>query len=262
MKTVLRIIQLAGLVFLFLPTIALAGLSDGTILIVGAGEAARAPEFARLHVRVTSICYETSKGAKDANAALASPIVDILRGFQKAEGDKVTASGGPNLRQTETIPVAGGQYKVLCERKWRAENTLTLFTSATDLVAHIQDALLEKIDAEAASPDKTAQTFAELGQPGFGLKSETVRALKIDSQRAAWEDAKLQLEAFAGRCELKNLKLIKISPPQHSMIAKYADGTEAQIDTPILPDHISVRSELEFTWTFDPVTMNCSGGHL
>lgn len=251
-------IQLWVFAAVFCPALAFASMTQGSLMISAKGEASRAPELARMRIVTTSICYDTSLSAKEANSQLATPLLDILKSYVSKDEDKVSATGGRTIRQTETVPGSGGQYKVICERKWRAENQLSLQTSALNEVSNIEEMLLKKIDAEVISAEKAAQTFAEIYRPTFDVRAETLRELRLEAQAKAWEDAKAQLKGFKSRCELKNLKLVRVSPPDHSSYAKYADGSEGTYRTPIIPEEIVVRTDIDFTWTFDPVTTNCA----
>lgn len=234
---------------------AVASAESGKIVIVGTGQAAAAPEVVRMSVYVTSICYETSRGAKDANAEVANRVLEILRNFASDPRDRITASGGVNLRQTE-YAVVGTTTKTLCELKWRATNTLTIETGSIDGVPDLQDLLLASIDATVVDPDQAAQTYAELAQPSFSLRAETMKSLRATAQGAAYDDAKGQLDVFASRCAFQDARLTTISPPEYDAYPR-KDGDAMNSDmggsaTPIIPDDINVTATWRFEWAFTP----------
>lgn len=227
---------------------------QGRITIIGQGRAAAAPEYTRLRVEVTSICYDTSRAAKDANAQLANQALAVLRNFTDDPLDKVIATGGVNVLRTETIYV-GTEPKVICEMKWRATNTLILETKSIDMLADIQDQVLAAVDARAINPDQTAQTFAELDQPSFHLRDATLKSLKRTAQTDAYDDAHLQFEAFRDRCQFGDPRLMTIEPPEYAVYAR-KDGQPMAADssggTPILPDDLAVDATWKFVWSFAP----------
>jgi uncharacterized protein YggE len=225
----------------------------GSIVVIGQGSATAAPEFTRLHIEVTSICYDTSRAAKDANAILANQLVTLLKTFAATAPDKVTAVGGYNDRQTE-YTIVGNQTKTLCELKWRATNTLTIEMAAIDRLPDLQDQVLTAIDAVAGiDPDKVAQTYAELGRPAFSLYPESTVKLRKEAQLKAYDDAKQQFDAFSSRCAFQGPQLTNISPPEYSYYAS-RDGAAigADASTPIIPDEINVDARWRFEWSFTP----------
>lgn len=227
---------------------------DGTITVIGQGRAAAAPEFTRVRIEVTSICYDTSRAAKDANAVLANQVLAVLRNFTADPLDKVVATGGVNVLRTETIYV-GTEPKVLCEMKWRATNSLILETKSISMIPDIQDQVLAAVDASAANPNVVAQTYAELDQPSFHLREATLKSLKRTAQVEAYDDAHLQYQAFQDRCQFGDPRLTTIEPPEYSVYARkggaamVSDGT----NTPIIPDDLAVDASWKFIWTFNPV---------
>src|SRR5438874_13227903 len=93
--------KLVTLGIMILASLATAHETDlGRIEIVGKGIASAAPEYATISVSVISICYDHSRDAKNANAELANTLLTILKKYQRGPKDKVTASGGPNVRET------------------------------------------------------------------------------------------------------------------------------------------------------------------
>jgi hypothetical protein len=154
----------------------------GRIILSGDGEASSDPEMAQIEVTVTSMCYDSSRGAKEANAVLAQKIVTSMRAFTDDPRDQIVATGGPNVRQSEVIPDGSG-YKTLCEQKWRATNRITMKFSRIGLVPEVQDSLLSALEESGSmSGDKVSQTFAELGEPHFDVFPETALRLKYEAQ--------------------------------------------------------------------------------
>lgn len=228
----------------------------GSIEITGTGESSAPPEFTEVSVQVISLCYDSSRGAQEANAALANRIVDVGKRFSRGPQDKVIASGGANLRQTEYTYPTAGTPRVLCERKWRTSNTIQVQMAEIASVPDLQDELLKEMGSEAIDPSKTAQTYMELSQPSFHLYKETHKKLRTQSQERAFADAREQLEVFKKGCTLRNLRLQKVSQPQFSVRSKYADHA-ASASTPIIPDELAVNAVWKFEWEFDP-TPDCA----
>ena len=225
----------------------------GRLVVNGIGEVSAQPEMAQLEVTVTSMCYETSRAAKEANAQLAQKIVEKMQSFTVDPRDQVVATGGPNVRQTEVIPV-GGENKILCERKWRASNHITLKFSRIDIVPDLQDALLEAVDQVSdVSPSGLAQTFAELGQPHFDVYPETSLRLKHEAQAKAYDDALGQFGVFKKRCSFADERLTYIAPPQYEVIPRMRAMAAYAADsaTPIIPDVVVYQAHWRFEWSYE-----------
>lgn len=225
----------------------------GRMVINGTGEATGQPEMAQMEVTVTSICYETSRAAKEANAILANKLIEVMHPFAGDPRDQVTATGGPNIRQSEVIPDGDG-YKTLCERKWRASNRILLKFGTIEKVPDLQDALLLTADMNgAADPDQVAQTFAELGQPHFDVYPETSLKLKHEAQSKAYDDAIGQFEVFKKRCAFSDERLILIAQPQYEVLPRMrsAGVYAASNTTPIIPDEVIYQAHWRFEWTYE-----------
>ena len=238
-------------VFLFVTGTVRAG--EGTIEITGMGQANRAPEYAEIRVNVTSICYDKSLDAKDANAVLANHILTVLNKFVRSERDKVSATGGQNVRQSEVFYFPAGGSKTLCELKWRATNTLTLQTASMRDIPEIQDLVLAASDKlEGLDPKKAEQTYGELMQANFFAYPETMTLLKKESQKRAWDDAKAQLAVFKEQCNFKTIQLKSIAEPGYSLYPKVTDRlyVKESSETPIIPDKIFLSAVWRFVWTF------------
>lgn len=232
--------------------------SEGAIEIVGRAESEAPPEFTTIQVSVTSICYDQSRGAKDANAILSNDIIKILQKFVKKEKDKVTAKGGQNVRQTEYTTSPDGTTRVLCDKKWRATNSISLQTADLADIPEIQDQVLAAIDKmEGINPNKVAQSYAELMQPNFFLYPETVSRLQKEVQKKAWDDAKEQLQVFKDKCTFKNAMLKSIGQPGFSRypVAENLPHVKSAY-TPIIPDTIHIKAVWQFVWSFEQST-NC-----
>jgi uncharacterized protein YggE len=227
----------------------------GSIVINATGRASAAPELVRVTVGVTSICYESSRAAKDANATLANSILTALRTFASDPRDEVHATGGVNVRQTEYV-FDGGSSRVLCENKWRATNTLTIKTANIDALPDLQDALLAAVDLSAVDPGQMAQTYGELSQPVFDIYPETSQRLRREAQIAAYDDARTQLETFQSRCALDDAQLTSIAPPEFSAFARGVNGEAMpaadSASTPVIPTDITVQASWRFEWSFTP----------
>lgn len=226
--------------------------ANGSIEIIGRGEMGSPPEFAEISATVTSICYESSREAKSANAALATEIVSIFKKQVRSTKDKVIATGGPNSRQTEYVYSPGGATRVLCERKWRASNQIRLEVKDWSILPDVQDEVLAAVDKDAPDPGRTAQSYAELSQPGFRLYPETMVKLRKEAQGLAWNDAKSQLDAFKSGCSFKNLRLTKVFEPMFVTHAKFGDVPSEAMNTPLIPDSLTIRAVWKFVWEFDP----------
>lgn len=239
---------------------AAADSTRGSVEIIGHGESTSAPEFATMSVSVVSICYNTSLDAKNANATLANKIVTLFQGHRHGSKDKVIATGGVNVRETEYVDTGSSTRKVLCERKWKATNQITLETSELKMIPDIQDEVLKAIDeVDDVRPDKTDQTYAQLAQPGFSVYPETMQRLRKEAESKAWDDAKGQYDGFASKCDFQDSHLTSIAPPTYAY-PHFSDSPAPahggkQPETPILPDELSVQATWKFIWTYTP------GGH-
>lgn len=247
MKTISIIFLISGLARAF------ALDSTGTIEITGKGEMTAKPELFHLSVLVSSICYEKSRDAKEANALLATRLVSAAKGFARGERDKVTASGGTTVRQTEYIYPVGSSPKILCERGWRTSNSIGIEIADLAVVSELEEALLKEEESGAPNPAKVAQSFVELSSPNFLLYPETQKNMRLEAQKKAYVDAKTQLEAFKSSCVFKNLKLSKIFEPAFEMRSKYG-AAEKATEIPLIPDMLSVEAVWKFTWEFDPAS--------
>lgn len=225
---------------------------DGSVEILGRGTVEKAPEFVEMQVRVTSLCYEKPLMAQEDNAKLAEKILGVMKAYVRTEKDKLLASGGHTVRQTEYTSDSDGRSKILCEQKWRTSNVLTLQTEDMDSAAKIQEKILETLtEEEGMHPGETQQTYAELEQPAFAVYPETYSAMKKEAQAKAWGDAVGQFKGFLEQCKLQNAKLAKISEPEYFGLAKSSPLNE-EVGAPIIPDSISVSANWKFVWTFDP----------
>lgn len=247
---VFNMVRITLLILAFLATTAFSQ-ERGRVVIVGTGEASHAPEYATLRMTVTSLCYETLREAKEANAALARDLLGILQRFAVDPRSRVTAVGGPSVRQNETISVRD-QIKVLCQMKWRVTNTLKIETPALTTFGDLEDQLLVAIDQAApqgADPSKVAQSFADLSTPEFNVYDETLLSLRTTAQQKAFADAKGQFRVFAAACPLADVHLAKISPPRQEVRYQYARmGFDES--SPLIPEQVSVKATWEFEWSF------------
>ncbi|NBT58017.1 DUF541 domain-containing protein [bacterium] len=225
---------------------------EGKVEIMGRGTVEKAPEFVELQVRVISLCYDKPLIAQNDNSALSKKLLDVMKGYIRTDKDKLLASGGHSLRQTEYTSDDDGQSKILCERKWRTSNLLTLQTEDVESVAIIQDKFLEVLASEEGmNPQEKQQTYAELEQPAFAVYPETYADMKKEAQGKAWLNALTQFKGFVSRCDLQNAKLAQISEPEYFGLAKSAPLSE-EVGAPIIPDSISVSANWKFVWSFDP----------
>ena len=226
---------------------------EGTIELSGKGQAASLPEYALINVHVTSICYDTAQEAKNANASLANQLVKTLKEFARGSRDRVTTTGGHFVRQTEYFPSETGGNKILCSKKWRASNTLTLETASISDISKIQDEILSSSDRFMGSdPSKVEQSYAELMQPNFNLYPETYDQLKKKTYSQAYADAKNQLDAIKEGCSFINLQLKSIMPNfMHSSARESARAYSPSEETPVLPDEIVLKASWKFIWTFE-----------
>ena len=226
---------------------------EGSIEIIGRGTVEKAPEFAELQVKVTSICYQKPLEAQRQNAQLASQILAILKEHVRTEKDQVIATGGHTIRQTEYTADDDGRSKVLCERRWRTTNTLIIQTEAMDAISEIQEKILLAVAAsEGVDVATQEQTYAELGEPYFSVFPETYSAMKKEAQTKAWDDASGQFKVFFNQCKLQNIKLAQISQPEYMRLAKALPAPSGGEATPLIPDAISVFATWRFVWSFDP----------
>jgi uncharacterized protein YggE len=251
-------LRIVGLVLASLSLNASAGavvedVPRGRLAVTGQGLASASAEQAKMYVVVTSICYDTARAAKNANAMLANRMVKLLQGYVTTTEDTVTATGGSLERQTETIWVDGEQ-KTICERKWRTSNTLVLLVHKFDTLPDIQDSVIAAIEAAGElDPQKKAQTYAEASQPFFSVKAATDARLRREAQVAAYDDAKAQFNAFASRCPFQDVHLTVIAPPTYKVERPSAEAMEeasSELETPIIPDQIRVSAQWQFEWSY------------
>lgn len=224
----------------------------GKAVIIGNGEASASPEYLTLQVDVISLCYDTSLAAKDANAALANSLLEVLKTFATDPRSKVTAAGGSNIRQSETVN-DGDHVKIICEMKWRATNRLKIKMPDIASLASLQDGLLAAVDQAAASrlnPEKTAQTYADLSQPSFHVYDETLVKLRAEAQDKALDDAKIQLKTFMARCAFEDVRLAAIKPPRVDVYYRASGQFSVPGATPIIPEEISVNASWQFEWSY------------
>ena len=224
----------------------------GRMSLSGAGESSADPEMAQIEVTVTSMCYDSSRGAKEANAVLARKIIESMRTFTTDPRDQVVATGGPNIRQTEVIQ-DGSTYKTICEQKWRATNSIMMRFSRIAMVPDVQDSLLSALEeAGSMSGEKVAQTFAELGEPHFDVFPETATRLKYEAQSKAYDDALGQFAVFKKRCPFADERLVTISQPQYEVMPRMRGVGifAASTPTPVIPDEIVYRANWHFEWSY------------
>jgi len=225
---------------------------DGSVEILGRGTVEKAPEFVEMQVRVTSVCYDKPVLAQEDNTKLANRILEVMKAYVRTEKDKVLASGGHTVRQTEYTSDDDGQSKILCEQKWRTNNVLTLQTEDMASAAKIQEKIVETLAAEeGVHQGEKQQTYAELEQPAFAVYPASYSEMKKEAQAKAWFDALGQFKGFLEQCKLQNVRLAKISEPEYFGLAKSAPLNE-EVGGPIIPDSISVSANWKFVWTFDP----------
>lgn len=227
----------------------------GKIVIIGTGKSSAEPEYFSLQINVTSLCYDTSLEAKDANAALANDLIAILQRYATDPRSKVSAVGGINVRQSESVS-DGERMKLICQQKWRATNLLSLESPTISDLPALQDELLTEVDRMGSvQPDatKVAQTYADLGQPGFNAYEDTLKRLRAEAQKASLEDARAQVKTFTEQCLFSDVKLQAIAPPHvESRATAYSKMVGSM--TTYIPESIEVTSTWQFEWSFDAST--------
>jgi len=225
--------------------------TGGKITLVGNGSAAHAPEIARLTLTVDSKCYDTADHAKEANAALAAKLVSDLQTY----GPDVTAAGGPTTFEAQTL---GSDYHtVICENSWSTSNVLTIKTKDLAHLVELEDRLIQEITAAGQSElsDTKARTTANLSQPSFDLTKETKTQLEAQAVNETYRNARAQADALAQQCGIKNIHLTSVSPPTYQLQANagnYAPSFPGGgVSTPLIPESISVTSQLTFEWSYE-----------
>jgi uncharacterized protein YggE len=230
--------------------------ATGKVEVTGHGVAKSAPEYYSLTASVISMCYDKATEAQKANAELAQKIVDTMNGYlRRGTPDKVTTTGGASVRETEYADSGTMTRKVICERKWRTTNLVTLESGEKDKIPELQDALLQAIDqADDVRPDKTTQTYAQLGGPSFRLYPATEQKLQQDAAKAAWDDAVAQFSVFKTQCGWTDAHVSGVSRVQYLSAPHFADAAPAPGTprTPIIPDEMQVQANWNVTWSFTP----------
>jgi uncharacterized protein YggE len=222
----------------------------GTITLTGSGRSSAPPELTSFTITIVSICYDTSTAAAAANAALSTKTISALQQYATGPRDKVTSTGGPNYRETETVN-DGASTRTLCTMGWKATNTITIEMANLAQVPSMQDDVYGVVDRAAAiDPQQVAQTYADFGQPYFQVYPETDTRLRGEAEVNAYEDAEAQLTALKGVCSFDHLELTSIAPT-YSTFAM-AGGRVLDEASPIVPDQIAVQASLSITWSFDP----------
>lgn len=233
--------------------------NPGSVTLEGRGSSSSAPEFVSLGVAVTSICYNSSIEAAQANSEMANRILGVLKNFKHTDKDRITATGGANSLQTETTQV-GAESKVLCEMKWHAENYLKIEMSNINDLPQLQDQVMAVVQGQGTiDPAQATQTFSEFGRPEFHLYRDTAQKMRESAQVSAFDDAKSQLNALSTRCQFTNLRLIRLSPAEYSYIYKLAGERMPVLttSTPVIPDELEVTATLRMEWAFDPGSEAC-----
>ena len=252
----MRIKSLLACSFFMVTTASLADESVGSITLEGRGIATNAPELVSLTVAVTSICYNSSQEASQANAEISNQILEVMKKFQQTNEDQVTATGGANVLQTESIQV-GLESKTICERKWHAENHLRIEMGQMLSLPDLQDQVLAVVrNAGGVDPNLATQTYAEFGRPEFHLRPESAKKMRETAQISAFDDAKAQLAALSTRCSFQNLRLVRVSPSEYSYVYKLAGERVPaySTSTPVIPDEMEVQAVLRMEWEFDPTS--------
>ena len=241
-----------------------AGLIAGTIRVNGYGEASAETELVRIGVRVFSRCNETSVAAKNANAVLANQVLDVLKKYvpEGSENDqtfRIIANPGANVRQTETEGY-GEHMKIICERKWRASESISATIKKIEDVPALQDELLQAVDAASGSGSGVTQTWAEIDAPVFDLLPATWEKIKSEAQANALADARKKVAVFDSACSFTGMRLVRVSDPKFTETRVYDKVAYARIstDTPIMPDALQVSSTWDFVWAYDKAST--SGG--
>jgi uncharacterized protein YggE len=231
----------------------LASEGRGSIILEGRGTAVSAPEFVAFSVTVTSLCYESSREAAEANAALANQVLSVFKGFVHSDRDKITASGGANVRQTETV-YTGSTPKILCELKWRSENSLRLEMAQMTDLPMIQDQLVAALSDMNVTLGVPAQTYGEVSQPEFGLYPETRTKLRNEAQALAYTDARSQFDGLLSLCAFASPRVVSVSPPGYVFGSKLtASGAFREgASSPVIPDKMAVQATLKIEWAFTP----------
>ncbi len=226
----------------------------GTIQITGVGESSAPPDQFTIQMTVNSICYPSTLQAKNANALIANQIVELSKRFVRNESDKITTNPGGFIRETEYLPNENGRTKILCERKWKTWNTISITLHELSQFPEIQDELVNFLTPlEALQPNIQEQSFVQLSSPHFGISDPKQHQLRNEAQHAALNDAKAQFENFDANCHFQGAKLNSLSSPAFNTTLRYGAkmATEADSSTPTIPDIITVSAVWNLIWEFN-----------
>lgn len=218
-----------------------------TMSVTGRATLSASPELATLSVSVSSVCMDTIAEGAAANDRLTNQILDVLRRYKRGPNDHVWATGNGFSLET----VYGKPSEVLCSRKWRADNSLTLITASLDKLGQLQAELAAVIDAEQVNPAKVKQTYAETSRFEFSLTEETTSRLRREGQNKALDDARSRFEVFVGRCGFRNASLKSISSPEFSGFHPVLSQSQQPGSAPILPRELQVTTTVSFQWEFE-----------
>lgn len=226
----------------------------GQLLVVGQGEASSAPDKYTIQLTVTSICYETTQQAKNENSQLANQLIALSQKYKRSENDKITTHPGGFIRSTEYLPEESHHSKILCERKWKTWNTVTLNLHDIQSLPSLQDELVDFLKPyETLSIDKTEQTFIQLSSPQFGLTEENEKSLQKQAQNLSLKDAQEQIKNFDDTCHFASLKLESVASPSFTNTVRYGAKSVGsnESSTPVIPEQITVTAIWNFIWEFD-----------
>lgn len=110
-----------------------------------------------LEVIVTSLCFDSSQEAKDANESITQGVLSAMDSAAVEGRDHFSVNHSTNIFSFETI-VVDGAAQDLCELKWRTSTKIVFDSPSIEALQDLR-ALLEENGIDATLTAQTTLTF-------------------------------------------------------------------------------------------------------
>jgi uncharacterized protein YggE len=204
-----------------------------TIEVDGNGETRTSPDTANLDLAIDTQA-KTAEEAAASNAALATKVIDALKAKLGDKG-KVTTGGYSLDPQYDQHPNANPTII-----GYNAQNTVTVNTSALDLVG----ALIDTAIAAGAN---------RVNSLNFSVKDDT--KARTESIAIATRDARAQAEALASALDVKLGKVLKATTVSEARPIPIRMGRamamSANVATPVEPGEVTVPATVSLTFEIE-----------
>ena len=179
----------------------------GSIKITATGWASKPAEYVVVSATVVSRCYPTSLEAANKNAELVNEIKAIMAPYESSDlKDALSTDGGQFSRRREAEYLNNKEVEY-CAQGWRTEKTITLKLKDIAKLPEVQDAILNVVDKKAAVKPEGPNTYATWSDPRPEVCDETRKQMRIDALKDAIKNARVELAALAGECQLGQVQL-------------------------------------------------------